>query len=166
MPDSTDPLRLSAIRMRQFMTGLILFLAFVLVAERAGYAGAWGSAAAPDTALARSLLIQLVLAVPALLYLAALWQLRRAVAAVAAGEPFGAAVVRALRRLGLLLMLGALAGLLVLPSAHRLLGQPYPRLLDFDLASLIIAGIGLGLTFLAGLVERARAVQRELDEIF
>ena len=164
MPDSTDPLRLSAIRMRQFITGLILFLAIVLVAERAGYAGAWGGPA--DADFAGSLLVQLVLAVPALLYLAALWQLRRAVAAVAAGEPFGAAVVRALRRLGLLLMLGALAGLLVLPSAHRLLGQPYPRLLDFDLANLIIAGIGLGLAFLAGLVARAGAVQRELDEIF
>jgi hypothetical protein len=164
MPDSTDPLLLSATRMRQFMTGLILFLAIVLAAERAGYAGLWSGAPSAETPSA--LLIQLLLAAPALIYLAALWQLRRAVAAVAVGAPFDAVVARALRLVGLLLMVGALAGLFVMPSAHRLLGQPYPRLLDLDLASLIIAGIGLGLAFLASLVERAGAVQRELDEIF
>jgi hypothetical protein len=169
MPDSTDDtdrLRRSATRLRGLLTGLILFLALVLVAERAGYAGAWGAERPAGTGLAPSLLIQLALAVPALLYLAALWQLRRAVAAVAEGAPFSAAVVRALRRLGLLLAFGALAGLLAMPAVHKLLGLPYPRLLDHDLATLIIAGIGLGLAFLARLVERAGTVQHELDEIF
>lgn len=164
MPETTDPLRRSAARLRPLLTGLFLFLMLVLFAERAGYAGLWSGAPSADTP--RALLVQLVLAAPALVYLAALWQLRRAVAAVADGEPFGAAVARSLRLVGLLLVVGALAGLLIMPSLHRALGLAYPRLLDFDLASLIIAGIGLGLAFLASLVERARAVQHELDEIF
>lgn len=158
----SDPVA-AALRLRPWLTTMCLILALALVTERAGYAGLYSG---PSEGLAGRLLVQLLLALPAVLYLAALWQLRRAVAAVAAGSPFGPAIVSALRRSGALLVGGATATLFIQPSLHRLLDQAWPRLIDFDVATLVLAGIGVALVFLARLVERAAGVEAELDAIF
>jgi hypothetical protein len=63
-------------------------------------------------------------------------------------------------------LIGGAALTLAMPPLHRLLGQAYARLIDFDVATLVIGGIGLGLVFLARLIDRARLVEAELEEIF
>lgn len=155
-----------AARLRRILTALVVFLAIVLAAERAGYAGLSGFRDAPQGSLPAALMQQLVLATPALLYLGALWALRQAAAAVAAGGAFGEAVVRPLRRVGFCLIGGAVISLLVMPLVHQLFGQGQPRLIDYDVATLIIAGIGLGLIFLSRLIREAGTVQAELDQMF
>jgi hypothetical protein len=163
MPDPTHDsaaLTASATRLRGILTALVAFLVAALVAERLGYAGLYRGIATP-AGLAR----QMLFASPAAAYLIALWQLRHVAAAVAEGAAFGSAAVRGLRRVGLSLIAGAILAL-AMPALHRLLGQDYVRLIDFDVATLVIAGIGLGLVFLARLLDRAGAVQAELDEIF
>lgn len=164
-PLESDLVR-TATRLRRLLTLFVLFLGLVLVAERAGYAGAYRPTDQGLAALLRALAEQAVLAGPAILYLAGLWQLRQAAAAVAAGGPFHESVVHAIRRVGACLMAGTAISLVVMPLLHRLFGQPYPRLIEFDIVTLIVGGIGLGLAFLARLVDRAGAVQAELDEIF
>jgi hypothetical protein len=164
--DEPAPLAAGAARLRRILTGLVLFLALVLVTERAGYAGLFGSRTTAHEPLPLALLLQLLLATPAILYLGALWALRQAAAAVASGGAFGDAVVRPLRRVGYCLIAGAALALLVMPWLHRLLVPGHPRLIDYDLATLIIAGIGLGLIFLSRLVREAGAIQAELDQMF
>jgi hypothetical protein len=165
-PSPESDLVRAAARLRRLLTLFVLFLFLVLIAERAGYAGAYRAADRGPAGLLGGIAVQAILAAPAILYLAGLWQLRRAAAAVAAGGPFHRSVVRAIRRVGAWLVAGAAVSLAAMPLLHRLLGQPYPRLIDFDIATLILGGIGFGLVFLARLVDRAGAVQAELDEIF
>jgi hypothetical protein len=149
-----------AVRIRRLMSAGVAFLAVTLAAERLGYAGAYRHATSPV-----SIVLQLVFASPAILYLAALWQLRVAAAAVAAGMPFGLAVVHALDRTGACLIGGAALSL-AMPLAHAVVRDNYPRLIELDVATLILAAIGVGLVFLARIVARAAAVQTELDAIF
>lgn len=163
-PNDSSKLARAAARLRVILSGLVLFLALALLAERLGYAGAYRGTQ-PYRDLLAALPRQCVFAAPAAAYLAALWQLRQVTAMVARGAAFGVAIVRALRRVGLWLIGGAALSL-AMPLLHRLLGEVYQRLIDFDVATLTIGGIGLGLVFLARLVDRAGAVQSELDEIF
>lgn len=161
-----DRLADTAARLRTLLTMLVIMLALVLAAERAAYAGLFRSHGVAPGELAIALLFQLVLAAPAALYLAALWQLRQAAAAAARGTTFGPAVVHSLRRVGYCLIVGAALALLGMPLLHRITGAERTRLIDYDVATLIIAGIGLGLVFLARLVRRAAAVEAELEQIF
>src|SRR5690242_20419076 len=98
----------SAGKLRRLLSLLVAFLAFVLAAERFGYA--WHAADAGG--LGRAIFDQSLLSIPGLFYLAALWQLRGAAASVASGAAFDRAVARGIRRLGLLLAIGASASLL------------------------------------------------------
>lgn len=164
--DEPAGLEVGAARLRRILTGLVVFLALVLAAERAGYAGLFGSRGTAQGSLPAALLLQVVLAIPAVLYLGALWALRQAAAAVASGGAFGEAVVRPLRRVGYCLIAGSALALLVMPWLNRLLVPGHPRLIDYDVATLIIAGIGLGLIFLSRLVRQAGAIQAELDQMF
>lgn len=148
--------------MRLSLSALFWFVALLLLLERLAYAGAFAGGGLSPGAVGR----QLVFATPAILYLAALWQLKQAVAPVARGALFAASANAALRRAGFLLVGGALVTIFLMPALHRLLGQAYPRLIDFDVATIILAAIGAALALVARLLERAGAVERELDEIF
>jgi hypothetical protein len=151
----------SSQRARTLLTAIFIMGGFALVAERAGYAGAYRG-----TATAQSIGIQLLLAAPTLAYLGALWQFRALANRVARGEGFAVPAALALRRAGLLLGGGAFLSLLAVGPLHRAAGVPYARLIDLDVSTLIIGAIGLALFLVARLIDRARAVQSELDEIF
>src|SRR5215218_9377133 len=101
-PDQSD-FRRSATRLRRLLTLATWCLAFIIVAERLGYAGAYR----PGQFDPRELAVQLALSLPAFMNLAALWFLRSAVASAAKGELFGKVVVLAFRRVGALLAAGA-----------------------------------------------------------
>jgi hypothetical protein len=165
MPDaSSRTLTASATRLRRLLTAFVAATAVLLVLERLGYAGAYRGGSLSGVAARAG--EQFVYALPGFLYLLALWQLRQAVAAVAEGALFGPAVVAAVKRVGALIIAGAAASILLMPALHRLFGDAYPRLIDYDVATLILAAIGAALTFIARLIERAAAVQSELDQIF
>lgn len=156
----------SAARMRRWLTLMLGVAALLLLTERLGYAGAYRAVPPAFPALASAFARQIVFATPAILYLVALWQLRRAAASAARGAPFAPLAAAAVLRVGWLLIGGALTAILLMPPAHRLLGEHYPRLIDYDLANIILAALGLGLIFIARLIRRAATVQGELDQMF
>jgi hypothetical protein len=147
-------------RVRSWLSICVVFLGTVLLLERLGYAGVYRGAGSSG-----ALAAQLLLSVPALLQLAALWQLRMAAAAVAHGQAFAPAVVRGLTRTGACLMVGS-AMSFIMPLVHRALEMAVPRSIDLDVAAAILAAIGGGLIFIARLISRAGDVQTELDAIF
>lgn len=165
-PSNPDALRAFAARLRRFLSALVLFLAFVIVAERAAYAGLFGSGAATSHDRAYAVGLQALLSAPSFLYLAALWQLREAAAAAAQGAPFGPLAVRSIGRVGFCLIAGAALALFALPALFSLLAEPRIRLIDHDVATLIIAAIGVGLSFLGRLLARAAEAEAELEQIF
>lgn len=159
--DSTPADDRGARRMARLLTFIFWLVAAALLLERLGYAGVYRGSVRP-----LALLGQFLLSLPAILYLAAVWQLRKALAAVAAGNPFGDAVVRAMRRVGVLLAAAALVSTLLLPSLSHALGKTMHRLIDLDVATFTIGAVGLGLWTLAHVVRRAAAQDRELKEFF
>lgn len=155
----SERLQARARTLRSVFTAGIVVISALLLLERLGYAGAYRAPGLQPREAAN----QLLLSVPAIIYILALWQLRQAAAEVARGDMFGRVVVTALRRVGALLALGAAATLFVSPLLARLAGEPMTRLINADVATLVIAAIGLGLTFFASLLERAAG---ELEEFF
>lgn len=150
-----------ATQLRRALTILFASAATALVAERLGYAGVYAG-----TADAAAVGKQALLAIPGAVQLAALWQLRRMAVEAAAGSPFAAAAARGLRRAGVLLIVAALLTLFAAPALHGLLDEARPRLIDFDMTTIITGAIGAALALVARLLDQARAVQSELDEIF
>ena len=158
----TDPVRRFAAQLRRLLTLVTLGLLAVLIAERLGYAGAY-RAGGVDPA---QLLPQLLLSLPALLNLAALWTLRAAASSAAEGEPFGRVAVAAFRRVGALLAVSAATALLVVPLLARLVGQEPQRLIDADISTLVLGAIGLAMIFVGKLIARAGSAERELEAFF
>lgn len=159
--DSISATDRNARRMARLLTFIFWLVAAALLLERLGYAGIYRGTVQPF-----ALLEQLLLSLPAILYLTAVWQLRNALAAVASGNLFGDAVVRAIRRVGALLVVAALVSTFLLPPMSRALGQVMHRLIDLDVATFTIGAVGLGLWSLAHVVRRAAAHERELKEFF
>lgn len=150
----------SARRMAQMLSFIFWLVALALLLERIGYAGVYRGEAAP-----LALLEQALRSIPAILYLAAVWQLRDALGVIAAGNSFGEAVVATIRRVGGLLVTASVATLL-LPLLARAFGTGAERLIDLDVATFTIGSVGLGLWTLAGVLRRAGAHERELKEFF
>jgi Protein of unknown function (DUF2975) len=150
----------NAVRLRSLMTALVVSLALILLFERLGYVGAYDGPIRMDRALQ-----QLVFSLPSLLYLSALWHFRTAIKAIGDGKAFSAVLAKMLRRASLLLIGGALTTLL-LPLAHAAFRQSYPRVIEFDVATLIVTGIGLAMLAVGNLLDRARELQAELDSFF
>lgn len=107
-----------------------------------------------------------MLAVPTLAYLYALWSLRRAAAGVARGGGFGATLAAALRRVGAGLIVGAVTALAGAALIGRLSVAPPTRSIDLDVASLVVAGLGVGLFLIARLLAIAERQASELAEFF
>jgi Protein of unknown function (DUF2975) len=163
MGDSdTDPVRRSAVTLRRLLTATTIVLLTILVLERLGYAGAYRRGGFD----AAQLPAQLLLSLPALMNLAALWCLRGAVAAAAGGEPFGRMAAAAFRRVGALLAASAVTALLIVPALARPLGLAPQRLIDADISTLVLGAIGLGMLFVGKLIARAGAAERELEAFF
>jgi len=101
---------------------------------------------------------------PSLVYLWGLFRLRGALAAIAAGELFGPAVERALRDIGVALVVGTALDILVLPNLlFWTLGPGHGGLLRFDVGNFCAGAMGAGLLIVARLVRAAAALRDELD---
>jgi hypothetical protein len=113
----------------------------------------------------RDLLLAGVHVVPGAFYLWGLWAVRRALGELAQGRLFAAAVARALRQIGSAVMAGALFNLFAVTNLTRVIQHGRGGYAYFDLSGIMLVIIGAALVLLARLVEQARRMQAELDEI-
>lgn len=163
-PPQYDLQRQSA-RLRSLVTVLIFALASLLLLERFGWtvtAMAKGGAASVTQRVG----VELIAAIPEAIYLLALWWIRSALVSFVAGDFFAPVLTRMLRRVGMCLVAGAVMNVAVVPSLDRLLGAGPGYWLAFDLEGCTLAAVGLSLTILARVLDRARELKTELDAIF
>jgi len=109
--------------------------------------------------------LRLIVALPALGYLWALWSAQRALGDLAAGRTFQPTVSRAMRHAGAGVLLGALIEVFALTNLMRLVLGGSGSYLYFSLSAIVLGVVGAALILLARLVDEARAMQIELDEI-
>lgn len=109
--------------------------------------------------------LRVVVALPAVGYLWALWSAQRALGAVAAGRMFQPTVSRAMRHIGAGVLVGALIEVFALTNLMRLVLGGTGSYLYFDLSAIVLGVVGAALILLARLIDEARAMQAELDEI-
>lgn len=116
-----------------------------------------------DTGITRVLL--LVHLLPWLGYLWALWAVQRALADLAAGQIFQTAVARAIRHIGLGVLMGALLSVFAVTNLSRWIVGGQGGYAYFDLSGIVLGVVGAALLLLAQVIDQARALQTELDEI-
>ena len=110
-------------------------------------------------------LLSVVRFLPGLGYLWALWAVQRALGDLAAGRLFHAAVARAIRHIGVGVLAGALLSVFAITNLSRLIVGGQGGLAYFDLSGIVLGVVGAALVLLARVVDSARALQAELDEI-
>lgn len=153
-------------RVRRFVTLLCGGLVVLLLLERFGSALEQLVRDGPGAKTFGRLAVQITNALPEAAYLLALWWTRQALAAIAQGELYGPAIRRMLDRVGLMLALGAFAGVFLVPGISRLLGYDPGYWIAYDVSALVLGAIGLSLKVIADVLRHAAGVQAELDGIF
>ncbi|MEF9978343.1 MAG: DUF2975 domain-containing protein [Thermomonas sp.] len=119
---------------------------------------------APDGWSTRALL-SVVRFLPGLGYLWALWAVQRALGDLAAGRLFHPTVARAMRHIGIGVLAGALVNVFAVTNLSRWIAGGNGGYLYFDMSGIVLGVVGAALVLLARLVDQARALQAELDEI-
>jgi hypothetical protein len=140
-------------------TGLFLLLAMGMVGLP------WPMATAVPEGWSTRALLSVVRFLPGLGYLWALWAVQRALADLAAGRLFHATVARAMRHIGIGVLAGALLNVFAVINLSRWITGGQGSYLYFDLSGIVLGVVGAALVLLARLVDQARALQAELDEI-
>ena len=108
----------------------------------------------------------LVLAGPTIWYLFGLWSLRRLFDDLAEGRLFQPAVARGVSGLGWALAWGAGTQVVVVPNLLRWISsEPGGSVLHYDVSAIVLGVVGLTLTVLARLLQRAAALHDELEQI-
>lgn len=110
-------------------------------------------------------MLRAVVTLPALAYLWALWAVQQALGQLARGALFEDTVARALRRIGVGLLSGALLSVFALTNLTRWILGGEGGYAWFDLSGIVVGVIGAALILFARLIDQARALQAELDEI-
>jgi len=109
--------------------------------------------------------VQSITMLPMLCYLAAVWMIHRAFAALARGDAVEQIVAKLLVRVGTCMFLGGLLRVFGEPWLTRLaLDQPWP-LANFDVAAITLGTAGLFLVLLARPLRHAAWMRAELDAI-
>lgn len=146
---------------------ILVFFGLCLVLGLTFVAGARG--VAPGTGMPGDgnalIWLSLVHLLPAVGYLWALWAVQRALGDVAAGRTFHPAVARAMRHIGMGVLAGALFKVVAVSNLSRWIAGGRGGYLYFDLAAIVLGVVGAALILLARLVERARALEAELEDI-
>jgi hypothetical protein len=144
---------------------LFVFAGFTLVLGLALGVLPWRLSidAGGDRALEAMLLVVRLL--PGVGYLWALWAVQRALGELARGSLFQPAVARAMRHIGIGVLAGALFNVFGVTNLSRWISGGSGGYLYFDLSGVVLCVVGAALVLLARLVDQARALQAELDEI-
>jgi hypothetical protein len=103
--------------------------------------------------------------VPAAFYLFAVWSIGRAMGQIAGGRLFQPTVADALRRVGLALGIGGVFSVFIMSNLLRMIGEARGSYLYFDVPGMTLGMIGGALFLLGRVVDQARRVQTELDEM-
>jgi hypothetical protein len=135
------------------------------VIDVAAIAGAWRPADPARIGATQAMLIA-VHFVPALGYLWALWAVQRALGELASGALFHPAVARAMRHIGIGVLAGSLFNVFAVTNLSRWISGGHGGYLYFDLSGIVLGVVGAALVLMARLVDQARALQAELDDIF
>ena len=140
--------------------GLALMLLLGLIGLPSWHAqDAWPRSAIRET------LTMFVPGLPALGYLWALWAVQRALADLAGGGMFHPTIARAMRHMGIGVLVGALLNVFVVINLIRIITGGHGSYLYFDLSGIVLGVVGAALILLARLIDQARELQEELDEI-
>ncbi len=142
---------------------VLVMLALVYLLGAAGLP--WVTSRPPGSDVTTERLLRLVIALPAIGYLWALWAVQDALARLAAGALFHATVVRALRRIGAGVLAGALLSVVGVTNLGRWISGGEGSYLYFDLSGIVLGVVGAAMILLARVVEQAGRLQAELDEI-
>jgi hypothetical protein len=161
-----ETIQTSSARLRRLVTALSLFLLVLLLLERFGWVVPALAKGAHGSELARRIGFQFVAAGPEIMYLLSLWWIRQALAAFASGDFYASIVSRMLRRIGTLLAISAFLNVFIVPAVDRSLGMSPGYWIAFDVTGLVLGAIGLSLVIVAHILDRARELKAELDEIF
>jgi hypothetical protein len=157
----------SRCRISQRCTTCLSFALFILLSlERFGWIVApvlSGHAISPNRA---RLIGSCLDALPDAFFLLALWWIRNAFSSLAAGDFFASTLTRTLRGVGLCVFIGAVMKTVIVPSIERFLGCGPGYWIALDTAAYALAVLGLALTVLAHVLEAARKLKAELDDIF
>jgi hypothetical protein len=152
--------------LRRLLTGLLVSLSVLLVLERFGAVGMQLLRHGPTSEALRRLGLALVAACPEVVFLVALWWIRQALAAFAAGKFYTPTISRMLDRVGTMLAAGAFISVFLIPSASRALGFGPGYVIDYDVSGLVLGAVGLSLKVIAHVLRRAAEMEAELDGIF
>jgi Protein of unknown function (DUF2975) len=168
MPSIALPnaLRARSARLARGLTVLLAVLAAMLLSERFGAVGLSLLRQGFGDDTARRFGAQLAVAIPEGCYLMALWWVRQALSEFARGAFHTPVIATALQRVGAMLTGGAAIALFAVPTLQRLFGFDPGYVIAYDIGSAVLCALGLSLAMLAHVLERAAAVQAELDEIF
>ncbi|MBA3833845.1 MAG: DUF2975 domain-containing protein [Chthoniobacterales bacterium] len=164
-PTNTSIQQRSA-NLRRLVSCLLASLVVLLVLERFGALAMQLSKHGIGGEWPRRFASECITAFPEILYLLALWWIREALAAFAAGKLYTPTVTRMLERVGVMLSTGAFIGVFLLPSATGALGFGPGYVIAYDISGLVLGAIGLSLNIIAHVLQRASELQAELDEIF
>ena len=126
----------------------------------------WPSGAVVPESRTQQLALFAVQALPALGYLWALWSVQRALGDLAVGRMFQPTLARAIRHIGIGVLAGSLFKVFAVINLTRLVLDVRGSYAYFDLSAIVLGVVGAALILLARVVDEARKVQAELDEIF
>ena len=141
------------------LVGLFLLLAMGMVGLP------WRLASDGDAGWGTRSLLAAVRFAPGLGYLWALWAVQRALADLGAGRLFHPTVARAMRHIGIGVLAGSLFSVFAITNLSRWISGGEGGYLYFDLSGIVLGVVGAALVLLARLVDQARALQAELEEI-
>jgi len=150
--------RLLRIATLMVFAGLLVLLSLGMV----GHPWWRGTAATQDGST--WVLLAVLRFLPGLGYLWALWAVQRALADLGSSRMFQATVARAMRHVGLGVLAGALLNVFAVTNLWRWMMGGQGGYLYFDLSAIVLGVVGAALVLLAEVVDKARALQDELEE--
>ncbi len=160
----TEPFRRQCRALRRATLAVFFGLTLVVLTGVAGLPWFPEGAKLPDAFLPRLALFG-VQALPSIAYLWALWSVQRALGDLGDGRIFHPTVARALRHVGASVLAGSLLKVFAVTNLTRLLVDMRGSFAWFDVSAIVLGIVGAALILLARVVDEARLVQAELDEI-
>jgi hypothetical protein len=164
--NEADSLRNDAQRLAIVIGVSTVVLWVLLILERLGAPAASLAQSGSDAGALREIARRLVMSVPDVADLAALYFVRVALKSFARGDFFAPVVTRMLERVGAMLAAGALASAFLVPLAERAIGAGPGYWIAFDVSALVLGAVGLALIVIARVLRRASAIESELAGIF
>lgn len=144
---------------------LVVFALFCLVLVLGLGVLPWRLPTDPRGDVATQAMLLAVRLLPGVGYLWALWAVQRALGELASGAMFHPAVARAMRHIGIGVLAGALFNVFAVTNLSRWISGGHGGYAYFDLSGIVLGVVGAALVLLARVVDQARAMQAELDEI-